>query len=249
MDNQSIYCYSIVLGVYMKILAMGAHPDDVELSCFGTLARCVNRGDTVVVCSLTNGNLGHKYIDKEKLSLVRMVESVEASKVIGASFCTLDIADGSVDEHDEDQILKVTNLIRSIKPDVIITHSEDEYHRDHIETSKLVFHSSMLASLPSFTSQYPSITHIPHILYMEGIEGAYFTPQIFVDVSETFELKMKGVGCHTSQLHTIDDEDYVDIFHTIEVIASFRGLQCKSRVAEAFRSCDKRARLNYRILP
>ena len=228
---------------------MGAHPDDVELSCFGTLALCVNRGDDVVVCSLTNGNLGHENLDKERLSMVRMVEGAEASKVIGASFCTLDIDDGSVNERDENQILKVTNLIRSIKPDLIITHSENEYHSDHVQTSKIVFRCSLLASLPLFISEYPAITHIPHIIYMEGIEGKSFEPELYVDISETFELKMKSVGCHTSQLHGIDDADYEDIFHTIEVIASYRGLQCKTRVAEAFISCDKRSRLPYRILP
>lgn len=228
---------------------MGAHPDDVELSCFGTLALCVNRGDTVVVCSLTNGNLGHKSIDKERLSLIRMVEGAQASKVIGASFCTLDIDDMSVDESDESQILKVTNVIRSIKPDLIITHSENEYHSDHVQTSKLVFRSSMLASLPLFTSDYPHIPHIPHLLYMEGIEGKSSTPDVYVDVSDTFELKMKGVGCHTSQLHNVESEEYEDIFHTIEVIASYRGLQCKKRVAESFTYCDKRARLTARLLP
>ncbi len=233
----------------MKILAIGAHPDDVELSCFGTLALCVKRGDTVVVCSVTNGNLGHDSLDKEKLALVRMVEGAEAAQVIGASFCTLDIDDMSVDEHNQDQILKVTNLIRSIKPDLIITHSMDEYHSDHIQTSKLVFRCSMLSSLPNFISDYPHIKEIPHILYMEGIEGRSIKPDIYVDVGETFELKMKGVGCHTSQLPQLENEEYEDIFHTIEVIASYRGLQCKKRVAESFTYCDKRALIPTRLLP
>jgi len=233
----------------MKILAIGAHPDDVELGCFGTLALCVHRGDDVVVCSLTNGNLGHATLGKDRLSLVRMVEGAEASKVIGASFCTLDIDDGCVNQQNEEQILKVTNLIRSIKPDVIITHGEHEYHSDHVQTSNIVFRCSALATLPLFHSEYASIAHIPHIIYMESIEGKYFEPDLYVDVSETFELKMKSVGCHTSQLHAIDSEQYEDIFHTIEVIAAYRGLQCKRRVAEAFKTCDKRAHLPYRILP
>lgn len=233
----------------MKILAIGAHPDDVELSCFGTLALCVSRGDTVVVCSVTNGNLGHKKLDKETLSLVRMVEGAEASKVIGSSYCTLEIDDMKVDENSDEQILKVVNLIRSVNPEIIITHSENEYHSDHTAVNKLVFKSSHLASIPNYETKNSPITHIPYIIYMDSVEGAPFIGDTWVDISDTFELKMKAIGCHTSQLERKEEEDYTDLFHIAEATASYRGLMCNARVAEVFKHCDKRRVPTKRLLP
>ncbi len=233
----------------MKILAIGAHPVDVELSCFGTLALCVKRGDSVVVCSVTNGNLGHKKLDKERLALIRMVEGAEASQVIKASFCTLEIDDMSVDEKDEEQIRKMTNIILSVKPDLIITHGEGEDHSDHIATSKLVFKASHLATLPNYIASDLPIPAIPVIYYMESVHGSSFHGDTYVDVSDTFDLKMKAIGCHTSQLEGIKEDSFSDLFSIAQAIGSYRGLQCNKRVAEVFMSCDKKVALTTRILP
>ncbi|MDX9935441.1 MAG: PIG-L family deacetylase, partial [Sphaerochaetaceae bacterium] len=74
-----VYFFRTLLEVEMVLLAIGAHPDDVEIGAFGTLARFVNRGDKVVICSVTNGNLGHASIEPNKLRVKRMAEGATAA--------------------------------------------------------------------------------------------------------------------------------------------------------------------------
>jgi LmbE family N-acetylglucosaminyl deacetylase len=233
----------------MKILAFGAHPDDVDMACFGTLARCVQRGDTVIVCSITNGNLGHPTLGLDKLRMVRMVEGSQSSAVIGASYCTLDIDDMNVNEFDEHQRKLVCDLIRSTKPDLIITHNEGDTHPDHLGTNHLVQRCSILATLPQYKSENDPIVDLPPLYYMDTLQGTSFEGDTYVDISDTFELKMKAVGCHTSQLEIREGEQYIDILQSIEIIGSYRGLQCGKRMAELFLQCPTRPKVTSRQLP
>ena len=89
----------------MRILAIGAHPDDIEIACSGTLAKCVHRGDTVSVCHASSGNLGHVVIPPEELKVIRANEAIKAGKlagieVISAGFNDLEIFDNNKEARD-----------------------------------------------------------------------------------------------------------------------------------------------------
>ena len=89
----------------MNVLAIGAHPDDIEIACAGTLAKCVKRGDRVTVCHVSTGNLGHVVIPPDELTLIRAEEAKKAGsmagiKVICAGFNDLDIFDGGKEARD-----------------------------------------------------------------------------------------------------------------------------------------------------
>lgn len=233
----------------MKILAIGAHPDDVEICCFGTLARCVERGDSVVVCSVTNGNQGHEQIDPERLRMVRMAEGARAAQVIGATYSTLDVDDMMLDERDAQVRLRLTEMIRSIKPDVVITHDFEDYHPDHVATALLVFHCMAQATL-SHVETMSAPLKVPFALYhMDKIGGGCFAPTEFVDISRTFGKKMEALSCHVSQIEILGKGNTTDILHPVEVLAEYRGLQCGCRYAEAFRITDRRPSLPHRVLP
>lgn len=139
----------------MVVLAVGAHPDDLELKCFGTLAKYVKQGHTVVVCTVANGSLGDYSIKPEELAEIRKKEATAAAEKIGATYIGLNINDLQVDGHSEYQQKKMAELIRQVKPDVIITHSPDDYMSDHVETSHLVFFSSFASSIPNYETQTP----------------------------------------------------------------------------------------------
>ena len=233
----------------MTILAVGAHPDDVEICCFGTLSRCVNRGDKVVVCSVTNGNLGHSTIDRDQLRMIRMLEGARAAETIGASFCTLDIDDMHVESSDKETRLKLTDLIRAVRPDIIITHDPDDYHPDHVGTSHLVFYCSMQAGLPQVTTKNPVIDKHCSIYYMDKIGGGTFIPTEYVDITETFAQKRDALACHHSQVEWLKQHDGVNLLHAIEVLSEYRGMQCSTRYAEAFRKCGQRPVTVVRELP
>jgi N-acetylglucosamine malate deacetylase 1 len=233
----------------MTILAVGAHPDDVEICCFGTLARCVERGDKVVVCSVTNGNLGHATIDQDQLRMIRMMEGARAAETIGATYCTLDIDDMHVDCTNLETRLKLTDLIRAVGPHLIITHDPEDYHPDHTSTSRLVFYCSMQATLPQVTTKNPAIKQHCNIYYMDKVGGGIFIPTEYVDISETFEQKKNALACHISQVQWLKQHDGVDLLHAIEVLSEYRGMQCGARYAEAYKKCDQRPLTAVRELP
>ncbi|MDC7246686.1 MAG: PIG-L family deacetylase [Sphaerochaetaceae bacterium] len=233
----------------MKILAFGAHPGDVETACFGTLSRCVQREDEVVVCSLTNGELAPSKLTSEDLKMVRMVESAQACAVIGASFCTMDIEEMKVNELDDSQLSKICSLIRSTRPDLIITHSENERHPDAVQTSRIVRRAALLSTLDSYPDELPALKDLPLLYYMDSIDALDSKNLIFVDVGSSFELKMKAVGCHTSQMEIREGVQYTDLLQMIEIIGSYRGLQCGIRMAEAFIVAPSSLRSTARYLP
>ncbi len=233
----------------MKILAIGAHPDDVEICCFGTLARCVERGDSVVVCAVTNGNQGHTEIEPERLRMIRMAEGARSAQVIGASYSTLDVDDMTLDASDAQVRLRMTEMIRSVKPDVVITHDPNDYHPDHVETSKLVFHCMVMANLVHVKTQNEPLAHPFMVYYMDMVGGGLFVPTEYVDVTQTFERKIEALSCHVSQVDYLRRSTGLHVIHATEVLAEYRGLQCGCRYAEGFRACDKRAVPPYRLLP
>ena len=122
----------------MRILAVGTHPDDIEIACSGTLAKCVKRGDTVIVCHASTGNLGHVIIPPKELTEIRAKEAKRAGamagfEVICAGFDDLEIYDNNKKARD-----MMVDIIKYANPDLIITHDPDDYMPDHTATSRLV---------------------------------------------------------------------------------------------------------------
>ena len=135
----------------MRVLAITAHPDDAEIYCGGTLAKCVKRGDTVIVCHVSSGSLGHVVIPPEELRGIRAQEAQNSGKIAGievlcAGFDDMEIEDTKANRD------KIAEIIRYANPDFIITHSPDDYMPDHTTVSKLVFDASFAATLPNYPS-------------------------------------------------------------------------------------------------
>ena len=132
----------------------GIHPDDIELACCGTLAKCIKRGDTVIVCHVSSGSLGHVTIQPDELRLIRANEAKKAGALAGvkevlcAGFDDLEIFD-TKEARD-----KLVDIIKYANPDLIITHDPNDYMPDHTTVSKLVFDASFTATLPNYKSKY-----------------------------------------------------------------------------------------------
>ncbi len=106
----------------MKVLAIGAHPDDLEILCGGTLARYAREGAEVTMCSVANGNRGSFVHSREEIAAIRAREAAASAELLGARYVTLGVGDTELNAADETQRLAVTELIRSVDPDVVITH-------------------------------------------------------------------------------------------------------------------------------
>ena len=121
----------------MRILAIGAHPDDIEIACSGTLAKCAARGDKVFVCHVSNGDLGHVIIPPEELGEMRKGEAKAAGALAGIEVLWGGCHDVRIYADDKETRDKLVDVIRYAQPDLIITHNPDDYMPDHTAVSKL----------------------------------------------------------------------------------------------------------------
>jgi LmbE family N-acetylglucosaminyl deacetylase len=221
----------------MRILGVGAHPDDLEVLCAGTLAKYAEAGHQVVMCHVTIGEKGHFHIPSEQLAKTREQEAKEAAQLIDAESMSLGLLDGEVVDNLETQLLFI-EAIRQAEPDVIITHSpNDIYHSDHAVVSKLVLDASFHASVPYVKTETAHHPKVPPIYYMETMAGLDFIPSEYVDISATFITKMKMLSQHKSQLKWLMEHDNLSVIDSMETMAKFRGYQCGARYAEGFNPC------------
>jgi N-acetylglucosamine malate deacetylase 1 len=234
----------------MRVLAVGAHPDDLEILCGGTLARYVREGHEVVMCHATRGDRGSFEYSSEEIARIRAGEARKAAEEAGAEHASLELSDGEVNAADPAQRQLVVDLVREARPDVIITHSTGDYMADHNEISRLVFDASFLATLPLLESTRPYHPVVPPLYFMETVGGIGFTPTEFVDVTETMETKVRMLEAHQSQLRWLRDHDGVDIVENMRTATAHRGFQCGVRYAEGFAACSAWLRgTTKRLLP
>jgi len=222
----------------MNVLAIGAHPDDIEIACAGTLAKCVKRGDRVIVCHVSRGDLGHVIIPPDELTIIRHEEAKRAGalagiEVIGADFCDLDIFDNNRPARD-----RIVDVIRYADPDFIITHNPDDYMPDHTAVSRLVFDASFSATLPNYPSKIKKAAKLVPIYYMDTLAGVNFNPTEYVDVSNEIDLKLQMLNCHESQIVWMRDHDNIDFLDMVKTCSRYRGYQCGAAYAEGFRQCQ-----------
>jgi LmbE family N-acetylglucosaminyl deacetylase len=147
-------------------------------------------------------------------------------------------------------------MIRQERPDVIITHSPNDYMPDHTAVSKLVFDASFAASCPHYETDafsggnaLPSSPVVP-LFYMDTLAGVGFMPTEYVDIGETIQTKIDMLECHVSQLKWMRDHDNIDFAEFVRTCARFRGLQSGCDYAEAFTACNVWPRMTTkRMLP
>lgn len=221
----------------MRVLAVGAHPDDLEILCGGTLARFAREGHDVVMCNATLGNRGSFEHTSAEIARIRLQEARQAAEIAGADHVTLGFSDADVNASDRAQIRAVVDLVREIRPDLIITHSPGDYMADHNEVSKLVFDASFHATLPLFETEKPHHAAVTPIYYMETVMGLGFQPVEYVDVGSTIELKTAMLEAHESQLRWLREHDDVDVVAQMQTATRFRGQQCGVEYAEGFTPC------------
>ena len=221
----------------MNVLAIGCHPDDMEINCAGTLVKCVKRGDTVTVCHVANGNLGHAIIQPDELREIRIGEAKKAGSLAGIRVVTCDIGDCLVNEASKEQLDTLVDIIREADPDFIITHAPTDYMPDHVAVARLVFNASFNASVPHYKTKVDKVAKVTPIYYMDNLAGLGFVPTHFVDVTDEIDLKLEMLECHESQLKWMRDHDHIDFADFVETCAKYRGFQSNCAYAEAFSEC------------
>lgn len=221
----------------MNILAVGAHPDDVEMLCGGALAKMSREGHRVFIATMSNGDKGHLIIPPRELGRLRLKEAENAAHILGAEHLYLGFRDAEV-FHQEGTVLRVVEAIRMAKADVILTHHPEDYHPDHVNATLSVLDAAFEAGVPRIKTRREAYT--PKKLYfMETLFGLGFNPEIWVDISDTIELKMKALAEHKSQVEWLKKHHGYDLLEAIRTCARYRGLQVGVEYAEVFSSAKK----------
>jgi bacillithiol biosynthesis deacetylase BshB1 len=186
----------------LDILAFGAHPDDVELGCSGTIAKEVSLGKKVGIIDLTRGELGSR-----GSVAIRNSESAKASEILGSAVReNLDMRDGFF-VNDEEHQLKIIQMIRKYRPEIVICNAIDDRHIDHGKGSKLVSDACFLSGLVKIETELNGESQKvwrPKIVY-HYIQWKNIEPDFVVDVTDFIEKRTQSILAYSSQFYNAEE--------------------------------------------
>ena len=195
----------------MKVLAIGAHPDDLEIGCGGTLIRHSGSGDEVYLLVVTDGSMGGKPDTRGR-------EQRDAAKILGAKETFFGGYADTRFECDRDPIMKLEQHIDAVQPDVVYTHWSDDTHQDHRHIAQAVV---------------PAARSVPNLLFFESLSSRQFHPTVFVDIGDVINQKLASLEAHASQMQKTNIEN-MSILDIARSTANFRGIQGRVTYAEGF---------------
>lgn len=205
------------LNGYKKVLIIGAHPDDPETMCGGTILKLKAMGVKVVSVYLTSGEAGIKGKTHEESRTIRQAEARQACEVMGVRPIFMTQIDGNA-EVNKERYAEMLALIKAEKPDMVITHWPIDSHRDHRVCAVLVY-DAWRQSGYSFDLYYGEV--------MTGLQTQNFTPTLWVDITDYKAQKEKAYKCHQSQ-----GMNEVQEYH--DTMERMRGMESQTHHAEAF---------------
>jgi len=221
----------------IDILAIGVHPDDVELSCSGTIAKHIGLGKKVGILDLTLGELGTRGSAE-----TRTKEALASAKILGVSFRTqLDMRDGFFENTEQNKIL-IIEQIRNHQPEIVLCNATSDRHPDHGRAAKLVadacFYSGLAKVETAFEKKEQTVWR-PKAVY-HYIQDHYIHPDFVVDISDFIEKKHQAITAFSSQFYDpnskepetpISSKDFLDVLNSK---MSVWGRAINAKYAEGF---------------
>jgi LmbE family N-acetylglucosaminyl deacetylase len=223
------------------ILAIHAHPDDIEMLGAGTLALLAGKGHRITIATMTAGDCGSTEHDLKETAAIRMREAATAAAIIGASYRCGGFPDLGV-FNDDAARRRTVELIRSVSPDIIVTAAPVDYHPDHEATSLLVRDACFAVSVPNYRTGTAAVMNaIPHLYFMDPIdgrdrEGNKISPHFAVDVAPFMDTKRRMLSAHESQRNWVLKQHGIDNYiGAMEPWSAKRGKGFGIAFAEGFR--------------
>lgn len=186
----------------LKILVIGAHPDDCDIKAAGVAALYTQLGHEVRFISMTNGESGHHEMSGAELADRRREEARRSGEVLGIRYDVLHHRDGRL-QPDLDVRFHLIGLIREYEPDLILTHRPNDYHPDHRYTSQLVCDAAYMVTVPPIVPEVPALRDNPVIAYLsDHFTRPYpFSPTVVVDIEPVLDTVVAMLDCHVSQFY------------------------------------------------
>ncbi len=226
-----------------RVLAIGAHPDDVEFMCSGTLKLLKDSGYKIYIGIVSKGDLGSAEYSIVETTKVRRKEALNAAELLDAELTILGESDLRIFMDDKTR-MKITEYIRKVEPLIVFTHPPHDYMVDHEVTSNLVRFGCFAAPIPNYLTYDPDparpIGSIPYLYYFAPIEGkdiyGRFVPQdIYVNISDVIDFKVKMLSLHESQRNWLLKQHGMDKYtESMKNTCKILGERCGFNYAEGF---------------
>jgi bacillithiol biosynthesis deacetylase BshB1 len=222
----------------LHMLAIAAHPDDIELGCAGTLIKHARKGQAVGIVDLTEGEMGTRGSVAD-----RYAEAAEAAKIMGVAVReNARIRDGFF-RNDEEHQLHIIQYIRKYRPEIVITNAPADRHPDHSRGNKLVSDACFLAGLRKIETKdeqgNPQEAWRPKRVFFM-IQDRQLEPTFLVDISDSFEDKLKAIQAYKTQFFNADSEEPLTYIATSGFLEQIKyrdvlmGKRIGTRYAEGF---------------
>jgi N-acetylglucosamine malate deacetylase 1 len=218
----------------LDLLAFGAHPDDVEISCGGLMHKMSSRGYRVGICDLTMGEYGTR-----GTSEVRAAEAESARAILGAATrFNLGLPDTALNRLARAQLSAVVEVLRAHRPRMVVAPYWIDQHPDHEEASGLVTRACFLSGLKKFESATPGRHRPVTVLY--SMFRRPFEARLIVDISDSLEAKMSAVSAHGTQVSATPEDPeptrltQPDFLESLRARARFYGSRIGVKYGEAF---------------
>lgn len=186
----------------LRILVIGAHPDDADIKAGGTSAKWSALGHKVKLVSVCDGSAGHHITWGPSLAERRRAEAQAAGKVIGVTYEILNFLDGEL-QPTLDARRQIIRLIRSYRPDLVLTHRPTDYHPDHCYTGQLVQEAAYMVTVPGICPETPHLPRSPVIMHVSDAfkKPCRFEPTVVVDIGDELDKVVEMLHCHASQFY------------------------------------------------
>jgi LmbE family N-acetylglucosaminyl deacetylase len=206
-----------------NVLAIGAHPDDIEFGCFGTLKKHIDKGDKVTLLVMTQSDVKDAHTGRvTRDSNISINEAKNASSLLNAELILGSFTDTQVPFNSE-SVGFIENIIKEKNIDWVYTHWAGDTHQDHINTLNATMAASRLVKNVLCYEQVP----------LPRITTTYPVANYYVDISSTMSTKLEGCRSHKSQINKFKEHGF-DMIENVKTLAKFRGNQCGLKYAEAF---------------
>ncbi|MCJ7674073.1 MAG: PIG-L family deacetylase [Sedimentisphaerales bacterium] len=223
------------------VLSLGAHPDDAEFFCAGTLALLHKKGWQIHIATMTPGDCGTVEYSRQEISRIRKAEAAKAAKLLGGSYYCLECDDIFI-MYDRPTLLKAIELVRKVRPSIVFTCSPSDYMVDHEMAGKVAQTACFACGVVNIeTPGAEPFEPIPYLYYFDPADskdklGTEIKPSTIVDITSVMQTKEEMLCCHQSQRNWLLKHHGMDNYViSMKKLGEKRGQQISSRFAEGFR--------------
>jgi LmbE family N-acetylglucosaminyl deacetylase len=222
------------------VLGIFAHPDDAEIVCAGTLSLLKKAGWDIHIATMTPGDKGSAELTRKEISAIRKAEGKASALLLDGEYHCLEFDDVYI-FYDRETINKTTELLRKVRPQIVITASPNDYMVDHETTSRIVQTACFCAGIKNMDAGGETYGHVPHLYYADPLDvkdifGKFVEPSMYIDITSEMDKKAAMLASHKSQREWLLAHHKIDEYIlAMKRLGEGRGSEVQVKYAEGFR--------------